>query len=285
MFDYKSIQDIINNIRTKQLFFIVGTIKSGTTWLQIILDNHPEISCRGEGHFCTFLLSNLQHALNDYNKKVENKNKTIFRELKGYPLLNKEHLFFIVASAILLLLNEQTGDSLPKVVGEKTPDHIRAMPFLHELFPSAKFLHIIRDGRDVTVSGWFHNLRVTPDRTYKTFGSLDRFVETIAKGWSNEIGLARSFAAAHPDLYFELQYEELHRQPSAVIRKILKFLGVEATHALIEECCRAGSFEHLTGGRNKGDEDRNSHFRKGVTGDWRNHFDSPLRGKVPRACW
>ncbi len=43
----------------------------------------------------------------------------------------------------------QAGKTLS---GEKTPDYCRRMPLLHRLFPRAKFLHIIRDGRDVTLS-------------------------------------------------------------------------------------------------------------------------------------
>ena len=46
-------------LRSKQIFFIGGTAKSGTTWVQLLLDAHPEVSCNGEGHF----LDNLKPAL------------------------------------------------------------------------------------------------------------------------------------------------------------------------------------------------------------------------------
>ena len=43
-------------VYAKPLFFICGAIKSGTTWLQLMLDAHPDIACRGEGHLPNMLL-------------------------------------------------------------------------------------------------------------------------------------------------------------------------------------------------------------------------------------
>ncbi|MFP6691035.1 MAG: sulfotransferase, partial [Alphaproteobacteria bacterium] len=42
-------------VYAKPLFFICGAIKSGTTWLQLMLDAHPDIACRGEGHLPNML--------------------------------------------------------------------------------------------------------------------------------------------------------------------------------------------------------------------------------------
>ena len=36
--------------------------------------------------------------------------------------------------------------------GEKTPDYVRCVPLLHALFPDAKVIHLVRDGRDVTLA-------------------------------------------------------------------------------------------------------------------------------------
>ena len=41
----------IEALAERQLFFIGGAPRSGTTWLQLLLDCHPEVSCRGEGLF------------------------------------------------------------------------------------------------------------------------------------------------------------------------------------------------------------------------------------------
>lgn len=61
------------------------------------------------------------------------------------------------------------------LAGDKTPGHVRRIPELHALWPRAKFVHIVRDGRDVGLSvlGW--------DRSYKLAGRLVTWKES-AKG-------------------------------------------------------------------------------------------------------
>ena len=283
-FGYAALRDRIESIFAGQLFFVAGTVKSGTTWLQLMLDGHREVSCRGEGHFTHFLLPSLRRALNEYNRRIDGTNKVIFSEIEGYPLLREEHLNFLLASGIGLLLAEQIGEAAPLAVGEKTPDNIRSLDLLRTLFPRAKFLHIVRDGRDVAVSAWFHNLRLDADWTRKTFGSLAGYVRDYASIWAREIGQARAFAAKHPDQYLEFRYEDLHRDPAPILRGALEFLGVDASDGAIAGCREAGAFERLSGGRKWGEEDPESLFRKGVSGDWKNHFDDQMRAAFTAAA-
>ena len=273
MFDYRQAQSAIDHILGKELFFIVGTIKSGTTWLQLLLDAHGDISCGGESHFTNVLAKNLTAAVSRYNQKIAAKNETIFKEVEGYPVLRKPNLRYLLFSSICLLLHDQSKDKDPRVVGEKTPDNIRGMALLRELFPGAKFLHTIRDGRDAAVSAWFHNLRVTPDWTRENFGSMADYLAHYGKTWVREIGLARDFGGRFPDHYREVRYEGLFNQPADSLRSILEFVGVDAGPETIAHCLAAGDFAGLASGRKPGHEDRSSHFRKGVVGDWRNHFD------------
>ena len=54
------------------LFFVVGCQKSGTTWIERLLNQHPQVACEGEGHFCDTLIPVMQQALNYYtNAQVE----------------------------------------------------------------------------------------------------------------------------------------------------------------------------------------------------------------------
>jgi len=79
--------------------------------------------------------------------------------------------------------------------------------------------------------------------------------------------------AQHPDRYTEVFYEDLHTAPEATTAKLLQFLGVDDSEASVEACLRAGSFDRLSGGRQRGDEQADAFYRKGTVGDWRNHFD------------
>src|SRR5215469_239696 len=86
-FDCRAILSDLVGLLSKQLFFIGGAIGAGTTWLQVLLDQHPQISCRGEGHFVTFLVNGLMHVIEEYNRYLTAKNSIIYRELEGYPLV------------------------------------------------------------------------------------------------------------------------------------------------------------------------------------------------------
>lgn len=96
--------------------------------------------------------------------------------------------------------------------GDKSTSYINYLPLLKQLFPQAKFIHIIRDVRDYALSvykAWKKNkLRAS-----------QRWVDSIAK--------ARSDSLAFKDDYYEIKYEELLQDPEKILAKCCHFLGVE----------------------------------------------------------
>jgi hypothetical protein len=50
-----------------------------------------------------------------------------------------------------------------KFIGKNTPDNVHYLLILGRLLPQARLIHVIRDGRDSAVSGWFHNLPVSEE--------------------------------------------------------------------------------------------------------------------------
>jgi hypothetical protein len=171
-----------------------------------------------------------------------------------------------------LQLAPHADDPATRLIGEKTPDNVRFFPVLKNAFPRSKFIHIVRDGRDCAVSGWFHNLRTTPEWTHKTFNSLDAYVTNFAQEWACDVGAGTRFGAALPDSYLAIRYEDLVAKSAPVLEEILMFLGASAEPDVVATCLRGGSFETLSGGRARGEENRGSFFRKGISGDWRQHF-------------
>lgn len=271
-FIYEDIQAKINGLRSKQIFFVVGMMKSGTTWIQLLLNHHPDISCSGEGHFTDCLARFLTKALNAYNAKIAYYNDTIFTEIDDYPLVNASHLNFLVASQISLLMAEQTQGRKVKCVGEKTPDHTMAMAYLKQLFPRAKFIHIVRDVRDVVVSAWFHYLRLNP-AGLEQFGSIANFATKYAQKWMSENQYAVSFGQKYPNHYLRIFYEDLHSRFRQTLTSCFEFLHVEASDVIMNQCGDAANFKRVAKGRTSGTEDRQSHFRKGIVGDWHEHLD------------
>ena len=271
MFDYDGWHTAILTLRKKQIFFIGGTIKSGTTWLQLLLDAHPEVSCRGEGHFLDLMAPALKMAMDQHGRFIAERNNTVFKELGGYPQLTTEGLHSIIAFSIAVFLIEQSKHKTTQVIGEKTPDNVRHFLELEALFPAAKFLLIIRDGRDCAVSGWFHNLRSSPEWASK-YGSLDVYARSIADIWAAELAKAQEFVDRHPARTRQLRFEDLVTNAERTLAGVFEFLGVEVSEGVLRQCLAQASFVKLSGGRRPGQEDRRSFFRKGIPGDWRNHL-------------
>ena len=66
-----------------KVFFVCGAPKSGTTWLQRILDAHPQVCCSGEGHFITRFSSPVSKVVNTYNADLSVESSQSF--LPGDP--------------------------------------------------------------------------------------------------------------------------------------------------------------------------------------------------------
>lgn len=276
MFDYHSIHSAISAVHAKQIFFIGGVAKSGTTWLQILLDLHPNITCKGEGHFPNNFAPLLRRVLDMHNECISSKNASIFKELPGYPRYTEEHYLYLLTSAITLLLHQQTEHKSVQTIGEKTPDNICFFPLLDTLFPRAKFIQVVRDGRDSAVSGWFHNLRVSPEWTRQNFSSIDDYIKMFAEVWATGVSEGSKFGARQPARYLEIRYEDLSSDPEGTLEKAFRFLGVEFSRDIVKRCCVDGSFERLSGGRSRGQANHESFFRKGIAGDWRNYLSEEM---------
>jgi len=270
-FDFEEIQKRINKVLSKDLFFIIGVPKSGTTWMQYLLNGHPEIMCSGEGDY-NIIIEGLKKIVNDYNSWIESANKNI--GTSNYIVFSQENLQYLFVTAVGLLLSNIRKEQNIKCIGSKNPILIKELEVHASLIPSSKFTHIMRDGRDVMVSAWFNNLRGNEKDTRTKWTDFTSFVKFVVHQWISDINVARSFGQKYPDRYFELRYEDLHSDPDPMIRNILEFLGVDSSDSMINKCRESGLFNKLTKGRKRGSEDRSKFFRKGIIGDWKNHFDN-----------
>lgn len=95
--------------------------------------------------------------------------------------------------------------------GEKTPQHVQHIKKLHALYPKAKFIHIIRDGRDCAAS--FHR-------------RWQRTPEYTIYRWKNVVQEGRKQGQEIGQLYFEIKYEELTANPTHWMQKLCCFLSL-----------------------------------------------------------
>ena len=251
-------------------FFLTGAPKSGTTWLGKLLDAHPQISCRGEACMHHFGLQLVQAGKN-YNELLDRRRRVV-TDANDFPSMQWADMMTLMRTFMELrfLSIADPAKSALKFLGEKDPEHALHLGTLNKLFPEAKVLHIIRDGRGVFISAWHHNVRTKEEN----IGSLgfDGFLDLTAKEWADRVRRARAASGELGDRYFEVRYEDLVAAPATWMDRVLMFLGATAEATAVSACIEAASFEKLSQGRKTGEEDKASFFRKGDPDDWRAHL-------------
>lgn len=95
---------------------------------------------------------------------------------------------------------------------EKTPMHVRHIGLLSREFPEARFIHMIRDGRDCAASN------------HRRWG---RSPEGTIYRWKDVVNLGRAQGEAIGERYLELKYEELTASPVEFLREACAFLSLE----------------------------------------------------------
>ena len=141
---------------------------------------------------------------------------------------------------------------------------------------------VMRDPRDVVVSWYFsakksHALIPPIPEMRAALEKLDEengFRYIIDKIDSfGYFRAQRSWIRSRDDSHCRIfLYEDLARDNDAFLKTLLAYLGIEMDEASFARLCERNSFKRLAGGREQGDEDADSHYRKGVAGDWRKYF-------------
>lgn len=99
--------------------------------------------------------------------------------------------------------------------GDKTPEYTHDLPVIGELFPDAKYIHMVRDGRDVALSVMG-----------RYWGAKNVF--TAAQEWKEAVGQVDAFLATMPDeKKLVITYEGMLSRPFETFARIVEFLGIE----------------------------------------------------------
>jgi hypothetical protein len=278
--DWTARQQEILRLAECQLFFVGGAPRSGTTWLQLLLDSHPEVCCRSEGLFQQHLADPLDGLMAKRREALTAKNAVLFGDGDGYPLPQPEDTDALFGTAILLALQRQCAGTAPRAVGEKTPENVFLFPRLKRLFPGAKFLGVARDPRDLLASAWhfFHKARADQDETSAKLALLESAFPSLQQGARAMLALAEEFPA---DCLI-VTYERLHKEPASTATRLFRFLGVSDDEAVVADCVARTSFSALSGGRAAGVTQEGSFFRKGVVGDWPSTLSPEMNAMILR---
>ncbi|KAA3679126.1 protein-tyrosine sulfotransferase [Paragonimus westermani] len=197
-------QEVRRTPETEELIFIGGHESTGTGLMRVMLDAHPLIRCGAEP-MVTLEILNMRHSIKGVRRQ---------RAIKAgvYP----EAYDQAVASFILKVV-ERMGSPAPYLC-HKQPLTFNYLGYLGYLFPKAKFIHMIRDGRAVVASSISRGLgpKFGRDQQHEALKRWERIVIPILRD-CQDIGKARCIT---------IRYEKLVLQTEDETRKLFAFLGI-----------------------------------------------------------
>jgi hypothetical protein len=218
---------------SSRLFFIVGRGRSGSTLLVQFLDAHPSLAMAPEALFAVSLYRRYGRATWD-DKTVRRFSRDLWHEdrLRRWGL-NRDVLerdlqarprngYADMCARVYAAAAASRGKAEALRLGDKNPHHALFVPVLMEIFPHARFIHLVRDYRDTILS-------------YQSMPFDASAASTLAMRWRlyNEAVLA---AAVHaPDRFLRVRFEDLVAEPATCLRGICHFLGVEWTPVMMAD--------------------------------------------------
>ena len=227
-------QPVQRNIHPQNPFvFVVGCPRSGTTLLQRMLNNHPQLAVAYDTLFIPAVV-----------RKQKNKNPLITPELIDKIIDFKRFSRFDFPPDILTRLTPEARNYAQLVSliyeefahmhgktlgGEKSPGYVRHMPMLQKLFPATRFVHLVRDGRNVALSllDWGKQKKRAkgPAKKYKLWAKSP--VAVSALWWVYKAGRGRQDAPRiRPGTYTEVRYEALVAEPETELSRLADFLDI-----------------------------------------------------------
>lgn len=202
-------------------FFIIGSGRSGSTLLRLMLASHSRIGIPPE----TWYLLRIPQDIPSDRPLTPEEVDAVVRTMTGHyrwPDMKFEAAAFRVRVAsldrpdlrsIIEAVYKQHLEPEGKVRwGDKTPGYIEIVPRLSRLFPEAKFIHIFRDGRDVA-------------RSYQVQGWYGRGLSSNSKEWMETMAFNEHLrSSVYAGKILQLRYEDLVADPEATVRRICDFL-------------------------------------------------------------
>jgi hypothetical protein len=210
--------------------FVVGCPRSGTTLLQTMLDCHPDLAVPPESHFIPRLGRRFAEGWHG-SARVPRFADALFEGRRfQYWGISREDVVGLLernqptdlAAAIRLLYASWAERAGKPAYADKTPRYLTHISRLSKLFEEARFVHLIRDGRDVALSmaEAFERGPQTAAQAAIYWGAR------VAEGREQGLGLGSG-------RYLELRYEELVADPEATLRELCEFIDLPFDQAML----------------------------------------------------
>jgi hypothetical protein len=261
--------------------FVVGCPRSGTTWVQRLLEAHPSVVSAPESHIYSDLYEpivargrrdvrtwawllqrdDVQRRTRPGFRLVAWTTRRTMRDLALQSMAPRtwsdEEAAHHAVETVFERHFAARGGTPDELLVEKTPEHIHHAELILDRFPEAKVVEVLRDGRDVCVSLQHHDVAwAANDRS----AQIDLWVRSVRRGMQLR---GRADLAGRVLL---LRYEDLQADAVAYAGRLWDFAGLDSTPEQVEEAVEQRSFARR---RRTGPGAFN---RKGIVGDWVNEF-------------
>lgn len=274
----------------REKFFILGHARSGTTLLMRLARLHPEVHCNYQAHF--FTRKPLLKSLVDSAEIEEWLTRKSNRWNHGRDLSP-----LVLRAAADFIMERDAAREGKRIVGDKSPSsviHGQVVRDMQALYPDAKIINIVRDGRDVLISERFRNFveeskfLTTEDKRIITDLKTDpapfsdgrrsifteTFIRNIASRWVNDLAETDTEAQRlYGKQYHSLRYEDLLETSFVEMTKLWKFLVVKKIGKTLEKAIKtemsSNPDEQWQAQRNEGIA---SFLPKGQAGNWQRLF-------------
>jgi hypothetical protein len=211
-------------------FFIVGSARSGTTLLRLMLNAHPEIAVPPESRFITELWTGQEEVDVDGLLSKLDAHKRF--QTWDLPIAAVKRELEERISAPYVEVMEAAYTAYARVHGkrrwgDKTPRYVMDIPLIAKLWRDSRFIHLIRDGRNVALS--YADVPFGPTNVAKA-----------AQLWAERVkaGL-REGRALGGERYLEINYEDLVEDAEGEIKDLCDFLELQFDPGMLDYTERA----------------------------------------------
>ena len=231
-------------------FFCGGLPKSGTTFLQRILDLHPDVSCNSEDNL-ELLAQNFQDLYKKYNRSLSlfavRTGAEKFKEVDWEVFLKN---FYNLIKDIAINRNDNV-----KSIGISDNNFLlKNLVNLSKIFPNSKTIVIFRNPIDIALSEWDHNHRLFEKEKFdehlnimKVNGelNLDKYIIERSKVWNNQVKNLFLQINNMPEKFLAINYEDLRVNKKEIIKKIFRHINCSYEEKIITKIAEESSIEKM----------------------------------------
>jgi len=225
--------------------FIISAGRSGTTLMRSMLAAGGQIAIPPETQIfpklpvkylafhnlgwvdlCKQIVSEFESSNNFYTWEINT--ISAYQELINLPPTERS-----LARIIQIIMMEYAKEKFPhaNMWGDQSPINTFYLPYIRKTFPQARYLHLVRDGRDVISS------------MVKRHG--EAYLDEAIFRWNNSIHRIHTFQKKIKlENFIEIRYEDLVQRPQDTLTRVARFINIDYSQEMLEFWKAPSTIEH-----------------------------------------